>query len=46
VIVIRVPEQHDVSLLGGRMYIREGDDTVEITDLARSLAIGRRFHAS
>ncbi|MBF9073168.1 GmrSD restriction endonuclease domain-containing protein [Streptacidiphilus fuscans] len=45
VIVIRVPEQHDVSLLDGRLYVREGDDTVEITDMARSLAIGRRFHA-
>ncbi|MFC7940615.1 DUF262 domain-containing protein [Streptomyces sp. NPDC057387] len=46
VIVIRVPEQHDISLLDGRMYVREGDDTVEVTDLARSLAIGRRFHTS
>ncbi|MFJ5637997.1 DUF262 domain-containing protein [Streptomyces goshikiensis] len=45
VIVIRVPEQTEVSLLSGKIYIREGDETIEVdsSDMARALEVGKRF---
>ncbi|WP_407839190.1 DUF262 domain-containing protein [Streptomyces sp. DSM 116496] len=45
VIIIRVPEQTAVSILDGKIYIREGDETIEVetTDVARTLEIGKRF---
>ncbi|MFE2127834.1 GmrSD restriction endonuclease domain-containing protein [Streptomyces amritsarensis] len=45
VIIIRVPEQTGVSLLDGKIYIREGDETIEVEtiDVARTLEIGKRF---
>ncbi|MEW2405271.1 GmrSD restriction endonuclease domain-containing protein [Streptomyces griseoviridis] len=45
VIVIRIPDQQEVSLLDGKMFIREGDDTVEVTEVSRMLEIGKRFTA-
>ncbi|GAB7183443.1 hypothetical protein ATKI12_3274 [Kitasatospora sp. Ki12] len=45
VIIIRIPEQKEVSLLDGKIYIRAADETIEIapTDLARALDVGKRF---
>ncbi|WP_098894892.1 DUF262 domain-containing protein [Streptomyces sp. t99] len=45
VVIIRIPEQGEVSVLGGKIYIREGDETVEVdpTDVSRTLEIGKRF---
>ncbi|MEU7502677.1 DUF262 domain-containing protein [Streptomyces griseofuscus] len=43
VIVIRIPSQEDVSLVGEKLFIRSGDDTVEVAEPSRMLEISRRF---
>ncbi|GAA1397121.1 DUF262 domain-containing protein [Kitasatospora putterlickiae] len=45
VVIIRVPEMSEVSLLEGKIYIREVDETKEVdpVDVARTLEIGKRF---
>ncbi len=43
VIVITVPAQVDVSYVGEKMYRREGDETVEVTDLKSAANISARF---
>lgn len=43
IVVIRVPEQREPSLLGGQIYIREGDDTKAVADPAKIIEVGRRF---
>jgi hypothetical protein len=43
IVVIRVPEQQNVSLVEGKLYVREGDETKEITELSETLEIGKRF---
>lgn len=43
VLVIRIPEQRDVSMLDEKIYVRQGDETVEIAGAAKTLEVGRRF---
>ena len=42
VLVVRVPEQSDVSTLDGKVYVREGDQTVEVSGLDL-LSVAKRF---
>jgi len=43
VVVIRVPPQADVSLLDGKVYVRQVDETVEATTASALLEVGKRF---
>ncbi|GGY63302.1 hypothetical protein GCM10010363_50970 [Streptomyces omiyaensis] len=43
IIVIRVPGQQDVSLVGERIFVRSGDDTIEVTEPSRMLEVAKRF---
>ncbi|MHC6626487.1 GmrSD restriction endonuclease domain-containing protein [Streptomyces globosus] len=43
VIVIRIPSQRDVSLVGEKIFIRSGDETVLVTEPSRMLEVGKRF---
>lgn len=43
VIAIRIPGQEEVSLVGEKVFIRSGDDTIEVTEPSRMLEVGRRF---
>lgn len=42
-IVITIPEQNDVSMVGDKVYWREGDSTKQATDIKEVLGIGKRF---
>ncbi|MFJ6791208.1 GmrSD restriction endonuclease domain-containing protein [Streptomyces angustmyceticus] len=44
VIVIKIPGQRDVSLLNDKLYIRSGDETVEVKEMSRMFEIGKRFN--
>ncbi|MBB6476467.1 DUF262 domain-containing protein [Sphaerisporangium rubeum] len=44
VIVIRVPPQREPSTIGGKLYIREVDETVEVTELTRIMEVTKRFN--
>ncbi|MGA5001410.1 helix-turn-helix domain-containing protein [Streptomyces arboris] len=43
VVVIKVPSQRDVSLVGEKIFIRTGDETTQVTEASRMLEIGKRF---
>ncbi|MFB6693423.1 DUF262 domain-containing protein [Streptomyces virginiae] len=43
VIVVRIPSQRDVSLVGEKIFIRSGDETVQVTEASRMLEVGKRF---
>ncbi|MFE7336131.1 GmrSD restriction endonuclease domain-containing protein [Streptomyces griseus] len=43
VVVIRIPSQRDVSLVGEKVFIRSGDETIQVTEASRMLEIGKRF---
>ncbi len=43
ILQIRIPGQAEVSLLDDRVYVREGDQTVEKTSAADLLTVARRF---
>lgn len=43
VIVITIPEQSDVSMVGDTVFWREGDSTKEVSDAKAILGIGKRF---
>lgn len=43
VVIIRVPPQKDVSLVGDRVFIRASDETVEVHGPASLLDVGKRF---
>jgi hypothetical protein len=42
ILIVRVPEQDDVSTLGGKVFVRSGDQTVEATGL-ELLSVAKRF---
>lgn len=42
IVVVNVPEQKDVSTIGDRVFVREGDSTIEVTGKAM-LDVARRF---
>lgn len=43
VIIIRVPAQREPSTIEGKLYVREVDETVEVTELTRAMEVTKRF---
>lgn len=44
VIIIRVPTQREASTIDGKLYVREVDETVEVTELTRAMEVTKRFN--
>ncbi|MEU4832675.1 DUF262 domain-containing protein [Streptosporangium sp. NPDC023615] len=43
VIVIRIPGQREPSVIDGKLYVREGDETVEVSEPSRVMEVAKRF---
>jgi hypothetical protein len=43
VIIITIPPQNDLSYVDGRLFVRESDETVEVSDPQKIAAVSRRF---
>lgn len=43
VVIIRVPEQNNVSFLDGKVYVRQMDDSVEVAGASAIVEVSQRF---